>query len=85
MTARYRAILDEVLTIVIEAAIVGALWTLYEVLGDREAAPLGLAGLLVGLSVTYMRSFFSDRRSRSENKDQFDAELQRWKDHNSVP
>jgi hypothetical protein len=42
MTARYRAILDEVLMIVIEAAIVGALWTLYKVLGDREAAALGL-------------------------------------------
>ena len=54
-------------------------------LGDREAAALGLAGLIVGLLVTYVRSFVSDRRSRSENKDQFDAELQRWKDGNSVP
>jgi hypothetical protein len=32
---------------VIEAAIVGALGTLYEVLGDREAAALGLACLVL--------------------------------------
>jgi hypothetical protein len=52
MTARYRAILDEVLIIVIEAAIVGALWTQYAVLGDREAAAFGLAGLVLWFLVT---------------------------------
>jgi hypothetical protein len=52
MTARNRAILDEVLMIVIEAAIVGALWRLYAVLGEREAAALGLAGLVLWFLVT---------------------------------
>jgi hypothetical protein len=52
MTGRYGAILDEVLMIIIEAAVVGALWTLYEVPGDREAAAFGLAGLVLWFLVT---------------------------------
>jgi hypothetical protein len=52
MTARYRTIPDEVLLIVIEAAIVRTLWTLFAVLGDHEAAAPGLAGLVLWFLLT---------------------------------
>jgi NADPH:quinone reductase-like Zn-dependent oxidoreductase len=38
--------------IVIEAAIIGALWRLDAVLSDHEAAALGLAGLVLWFLVT---------------------------------